>query len=436
MFRRTVRIGLHVLKIVPGAATTSKRNKSRCPKAATGLRAVRRTKRPNETRELLTVKFFSRMPMKSSLARVSLLAVASALTAFAFASEGADLAKADLAKRMKIKPAEVKVISEIPVTWTDGGLGLPKPGEMVTKALVPGTIVELEAKTRKFRYTTGGKAIRFGGPVALDGNSLLYLEPVENEPNMNGNLMQVSAVGTNPKVLIAGVGRYTVGKDGSVLAVRRTSRSGHELLCLSPKASKAVKLGAAFDYGLCEIDEKGVNWAAIRRPSLGSTWEVVVSKIGSKEENVVAAPAKSVFKRLLWQNGRLLLQTATGWFEIGKECAKIDAPLIEDDMWTILNKSESLEIDTQQVNGKPVTRVAKVWFTGDRNELASIAGFEVKSFEPIGGGWVLLSGKQGNEEAAYIVDLAYGMVVPVLKGKLGEVHGLNRPSAPMVYLAE
>ena len=97
--------------------------------------------------------------------------------AFASASESGDKAKADLAKRLDIKPEEVTLVREEPVTWPDGALGLRKEGQFVTESRVPGSVVTLNAKGTDYFYTTGGPAIRFGGPTQLRSSSLLHLSP-------------------------------------------------------------------------------------------------------------------------------------------------------------------------------------------------------------------------------------------------------------------
>jgi hypothetical protein len=53
--------------------------------------------------------------------------------------EGAtEVAVADLAATAGVDEDEIEVISAEEVTWADGSLGCPEPGEMYTQALVPG----------------------------------------------------------------------------------------------------------------------------------------------------------------------------------------------------------------------------------------------------------------------------------------------------------
>lgn len=65
-------------------------------------------------------------------------------------------AKADLAARLGIEPAEVTVVSSTEVTWPDGSLGCPEPGMFYTQALVNGTRTVLEAGGNRYNYHSGG----------------------------------------------------------------------------------------------------------------------------------------------------------------------------------------------------------------------------------------------------------------------------------------
>ena len=59
---------------------------------------------------------------------------------------------ADAAARLGVDPAAVVLVSIDAVTWNDGSLGCPKPGEMYTQALVPGYRIVLEAGGRELDY--------------------------------------------------------------------------------------------------------------------------------------------------------------------------------------------------------------------------------------------------------------------------------------------
>ncbi|MBI4527699.1 MAG: hypothetical protein HY695_28215 [Deltaproteobacteria bacterium] len=75
------------------------------------------------------------------------------------AAEGpaARAAKMDLAKRIGVDEDKIKVVRYEEVTWRDGSLGCPRPGMAYTQALVNGTLIELEASGRLYRYHSGGR---------------------------------------------------------------------------------------------------------------------------------------------------------------------------------------------------------------------------------------------------------------------------------------
>jgi len=60
--------------------------------------------------------------------------------------------KEDLTKRANIGAGDADVIKAEAVTWNDGSLGCPKPGEMYTHALVPGYRVVLQHAGTQYDY--------------------------------------------------------------------------------------------------------------------------------------------------------------------------------------------------------------------------------------------------------------------------------------------
>jgi hypothetical protein len=54
-------------------------------------------------------------------------------------------AKKDLAQRLDIPPESVKLSAARQVTWRSGALGCPQPGMNYTEALVPGSVIYLQA---------------------------------------------------------------------------------------------------------------------------------------------------------------------------------------------------------------------------------------------------------------------------------------------------
>lgn len=68
----------------------------------------------------------------------------------------------DLAKKTKMAPSLLKVKESSPQTWHDGCLGLAKPDEFCTMALVPGWQVVMSHgnKTWTYRTDNSGRAVR------------------------------------------------------------------------------------------------------------------------------------------------------------------------------------------------------------------------------------------------------------------------------------
>ena len=56
-----------------------------------------------------------------------------------------EFSKKALAQRLGVAPDTVKVSSAGQVTWRSGALGCPEPGMTYTDALVPGSVIYLQA---------------------------------------------------------------------------------------------------------------------------------------------------------------------------------------------------------------------------------------------------------------------------------------------------
>ena len=71
-------------------------------------------------------------------------------------------AKTDLAGRLNISEDEIKTVSVTFGSWSDGSLGCPEPGYCYTMALVPGSIIILEAQGKQYQYnaSSGGQIKR------------------------------------------------------------------------------------------------------------------------------------------------------------------------------------------------------------------------------------------------------------------------------------
>lgn len=58
----------------------------------------------------------------------------------------------DLAQRLDVPPDTIKVSSARQVTWSSGALGCPEPDMMYTQALVPGSVIYLQADNAIHAY--------------------------------------------------------------------------------------------------------------------------------------------------------------------------------------------------------------------------------------------------------------------------------------------
>ena len=61
----------------------------------------------------------------------------------------------DLSRRADDPVADAMVVKAEPMTWNDGSLGCPQPGQVYTQALVEGFHVILEVDGREFDYRVG-----------------------------------------------------------------------------------------------------------------------------------------------------------------------------------------------------------------------------------------------------------------------------------------
>jgi hypothetical protein len=62
---------------------------------------------------------------------------------------------ADLADRLGEPVSDPEVITATPMTWNDGSLGCPEPGQGYTQALVDGYHVVLEVEGERYDYRIG-----------------------------------------------------------------------------------------------------------------------------------------------------------------------------------------------------------------------------------------------------------------------------------------
>lgn len=68
------------------------------------------------------------------------------------ASGARDAAVADLARRLRLDPTVVTVVSVEQVTWRDASAGCPEPGMMYAQVLTDGARIILEAAGTRYVY--------------------------------------------------------------------------------------------------------------------------------------------------------------------------------------------------------------------------------------------------------------------------------------------
>ena len=71
---------------------------------------------------------------------------------FAALRDISQLARRDLAARLKLPEDAVHVTSTQPRNWPDASLGCPKPDTMYAQVVTPGFLIELEANGKMYRY--------------------------------------------------------------------------------------------------------------------------------------------------------------------------------------------------------------------------------------------------------------------------------------------
>ncbi|MHB0912695.1 MAG: hypothetical protein ACYC2Y_04530 [Armatimonadota bacterium] len=371
-------------------------------------------------------------PILRSLGFLTVMALITIGYGLAWANEPADSpiiakCKADLAKRFDLQAQDIELVEAQPTTWPDTALGMPESGKAYAQVMTPGFRVILEARGSGYLYTTSTKAYRYGGPISIWSCSMLYSLPVQNEPNLNSDLYQCSLLGTNSILLVSGITDYYPQQNGIVIAKRRTSRSSHELLYVKADEPGNVKtLRAALDFGEAAINSANGEWAGYVRPSLGAEWGIVISHIDQNDGDAQTLPLPDGVKpgRIAWSGETLMILVKRGeqtvCFETSpkagasewKEAAAYQFP----ETSFMLNKSETLEISQGTSEGKPSVEIALVWFTGDRNVVATISDLDLQGYDLLEGRYAFVWGKRGSEPIAYTVDITTGETLLSYRG--------------------
>ena len=73
---------------------------------------------------------------------------------------GAELARKDLAQRLGVDAAAIRIASIEPKHWSDASLGCPEPGKVYQQMLVDGFRLILESGGQRYDYRSDGRRVR------------------------------------------------------------------------------------------------------------------------------------------------------------------------------------------------------------------------------------------------------------------------------------
>jgi len=345
----------------------------------------------------------------------------------------------DLAQRCHCPVEEIITVAVETTTWPDTALGLPEYGKMYAQTPTPGWRLVLKARGYDYLYTASHTAMQFGGPLSLWAGSMLYLQPVPDDPNLNSDLYQCALLGTNHVKLCSGVADYYPQANGRVLLIRRTSRSSHELLYLRAGEDKAPqRLCGAFGFGGAALHESQDRWAALVRPRIGGDWMVMVSPLGgdAAQRLTLALPEDLRPQGIAWSGDRVMILASRGeettCLEVlptedhpaWRHCNRFDFPGQRE---YVLNKSQSLNFQQADDPAQPRVDVEMVSFTGTRHRLASLPGLTLRGANRVGANYFLVWGEQEGFHAAYTVNIMSGAVYPTFRGHCREIKPFQYP---------
>ena len=345
---------------------------------------------------------------------------------------------ADLASRLNVPADEIVCDQSTKVTWPNTALGLEQPDKMYAMMMTPGWKFILETHNVKYLYTASDDFFRYGGPLNLWYGSALYVEPSQNDPNLNGDLIQISLMGTHPRTIMKGVTDFYPQSNGGIIATRRTSRSGFDLLYLAPgKKDKPVVISGGFAFGDAAINENGTEWIAFRKNTLSFNWNIIRGKVGpaSKDDQAIEIPDGAKPAGAAWtQKGfyvRYILNGVAKTYHLTEQnklesVYEFDSPIPPEGGF-MLNKSESVGVGNEVNDGKTNTVVSRVWFTGDVQTKVIIPNFKYLRSTPIGYGDLLISGLRNDHYAAYVVNFNDGEHHSVIEGVNSTIKYWNVP---------
>lgn len=297
--------------------------------------------------------------------------------------------------------------------------------------------------------------IMIAGPVPLDagqapdpcrGAAVLTIEPLASDANLNGRLVRVPLDGTGRQVVFEGASDVYPQDDGSLFVKRRTSRSGHELFRIAPGETRdAARVAAAFDFVAAAVGPDGRRAALVVRTGPTLAWEIEIIRLAGPAAAAVRAglPDGVRPQGLRWPRrsggaadpsgagempvligtrggdavrfGLAGLDGAPRWEELPAYAAS------EDDSF-VLNKSQTLSVRQVEEDGRPAIRVEYAWWHGAVEEIATVPGLELVSYDwACAHGSLFVLGRRDDALTALIVDLAGKKVRTVLAGASGPV---------------
>ncbi len=344
----------------------------------------------------------------------------------------------DLSQRLGLPPEAIRVSRMRQVLFPDASLGLPRPGESPARTRISGRVLLLEAGREGYFYTSSESRFRYGGPLSSWKSSALAIHPVPGDPDLNGDLIQTSLIGTNPTVRLRRVRDFQPQPDGSILAWRRLSRSSHELLYLpSGRKKKERRLLTAFDLSAGTLDPSKSRWACLMRSGAGASWALASNRLDAEADQTrrFQLPAQARPVRVFWEEANPVIEVtvsgATRYFELTREGetetwrerATGPDPLTRD---LQLNKSQRLVVRASP-QGRS-TLVLEAWFSGDERVLASIPAFGAHQVSlSAEKDFLVLSGRRGDKSRAFTVDLRTGEVMALGRGFQGEARLFRQP---------
>ena len=331
----------------------------------------------------------------------------------------------DLSSRLNFPSDEIRCDQATKVTWPNSALGLGQAGRMYAMVLTPGWRFILDAKGVKYLYTASDKYFRYGGPLYLWSHSALYVKPVENDPNLNGDLIQISLMGTHPRLIMHGVTDFFPQDNGGIIATRRTSRSGFDLLYLAPgRIDKPVVIAGGFAFGDAAINDNGTEWIAFHKDMLAFNWNLMRGKVGSKpdKDQIIQLPEGARPVGAVWtKNGFFLGISLHGKTKVyrltdqNKLEDTYDNPVPPDGGYE-LNRSDNIKIENMDINGNTKTVISRIRFDGITRFKMILPNFKYLHSRPIPNDNLLISGLQNGHYAAYIVNYYSGLQHCVIDG--------------------